>query len=281
KLCVSIRMYLILPFKQEGQLHIRRIKSISNSALYRNAVKLELYRYVTSTPFNRKHWLPPNFTMEDEPLESGRSFKHSLSDKTLADIVEASLGACYLSQGVESALDCAIKMMIPFPEIKHWKEFATLNNAISPSPTCDEAEFLYLDIEAIESSINYNFRNKRLLYEAFTHPSCPNPNTSCYQRLEFLGDAVLDFLVVSYLFERYPGLKPANITELKGASVSNNFLSFISHSLGLHQHLIHSSSALSSNLMEFIDQMEKMQQTKQNQPHQYWLKLIHRKRLQI
>ncbi|KAK9768192.1 Dicer-like protein 1 [Basidiobolus ranarum] len=273
KLGVSIRVYLVYPSKQEGQLHCQRIKSISNCALFRNAVKLELNKYVTSAPFNRKHWLPPNFVI-DSASDLKRTSGHTLSDKTMADLVEACLGACYLSSGEESALDCAIKMMIPFPEIKHWREFATLSN-LPPQIRSDGVQSQNFNFEEIEDLLDYKFQDPRILLEAFTHPSYPNPSTPCYQRLEFLGDAVLDFLVVSYIYDKYTHSTPAEITNLKSASVSNTFLSVVSHSLGLHKHLVHFSSLLDMNITEFVNQLEKCksQAEEQGSNNQYWLHL--------
>ena len=54
----------------------------------------------------------------------------------------------------------------------------------------------------IEKKINYTFINKKLLGTALTHPSYDNNNN--YQRLEFLGDAILDNVVSSYLFDKFP-----------------------------------------------------------------------------
>jgi dsRNA-specific ribonuclease len=57
---------------------------------------------------------------------------------------------------------------------------------------------------AIEEHLNYDFRNRALLAEALTHCSWPNPAVPCYQRLEFLGDAVLDVLVTRHLYHAHP-----------------------------------------------------------------------------
>lgn len=46
--------------------------------------------------------------------------------------------------------------------------------------------------------------NRALLAEALTHCSWPNPAVPCYQRLEFLGDAVLDLLITRHIFRAYP-----------------------------------------------------------------------------
>lgn len=45
--------------------------------------------------------------------------------------------------------------------------------------------------EILENKIGYSFKHKALLVQAFTHPSYPFKYSECYQRLEFLGDAIL------------------------------------------------------------------------------------------
>ena len=50
----------------------------------------------------------------------------------------------------------------------------------------------------IDDKLNYNFKNRELVKRALTHPSKSKEN---YQRLEFLGDSILNFLVGEYLFK--------------------------------------------------------------------------------
>jgi ribonuclease III len=62
----------------------------------------------------------------------------------------------------------------------------------------------------VERSSGYPFRNRNLLFEALTHRSYVNegpPGTVDNERLEFLGDSVLGFLVSAHLFERFPHLR--------------------------------------------------------------------------
>jgi endoribonuclease Dicer len=49
----------------------------------------------------------------------------------------------------------------------------------------------------------YRFRARRLAEEALTHCSWPGSGSTCYQRLEFVGDAVLDVLVTRYFFTQF------------------------------------------------------------------------------
>ncbi|KAF8378092.1 hypothetical protein HHK36_029428 [Tetracentron sinense] len=64
------------------------------------------------------------------------------------------------------------------------------------------------------------------------------------QRLEFLGDSVLDYLITRYLYSRYPGISPGLLTDLRSASVNNDFYAQSSIKAGLHKHFLHASSEL-------------------------------------
>ena len=55
----------------------------------------------------------------------------------------------------------------------------------------------------LEAMLGYKFRNLGLLKEACTHCSWPDQSSACYQRLEFLGDAVLDLLITRYYIMGY------------------------------------------------------------------------------
>ena len=68
------------------------------------------------------------------------------------------------------------------------------NYATSPKNEVDKRKYLSLsrELEELEAKINYTFKDKTLLIEALSHPTCyTNRLTVSYQRLAFLGDAVL------------------------------------------------------------------------------------------
>lgn len=76
------------------------------------------------------------------------------------------------------------------------------------------------------------------------------------QRLEFLGDAVLDYAITSHLYYKYPGLSPGSLTELRSASVNNNCYALSSVKAGLHNHILHSSSALQSLIAKAVQDIK-------------------------
>jgi ribonuclease III len=78
------------------------------------------------------------------------------------------------------------------------------------------------DLHELEARLQLEFSNKGLLERALTHRSYLNENpdvTRDNERLEFLGDAVLDFVVGDYLFRRLPDLPEGELTSLRAALV--------------------------------------------------------------
>jgi ribonuclease-3 len=84
-------------------------------------------------------------------------------------------------------------------------------------------------------TIGYNFKNPRLLTEALTHSSYlnENPGSVSNERLEFLGDAVLELTVSSYLYNNYPDLSEGELTKFRASAVCEATLAKAARRLGL------------------------------------------------
>lgn len=93
-----------------------------------------------------------------------------------------------------------------------------------------------------ESSTGIIFKNKDLLREAFTHRSYLNETRekglTHNERLEFLGDAVLELVVTDYLFKKYPSESEGNLTAYRSGLVNANTLSDIAVNLHLADYLL-------------------------------------------
>ncbi|CAI5525142.1 unnamed protein product [Closterium sp. Naga37s-1] len=89
-------------------------------------------------------------------------------------------------------------------------------------------------VREIEAALGYEFRDKRLVLEALTHPSFVNwasdEVVTCYQRLEFLGDAFIDYFVTRQLHLQHPHQTPRQLTFRRAALVNNENLSRIATS---------------------------------------------------
>jgi len=82
--------------------------------------------------------------------------------------------------------------------------------------------------------------NPTLLQQALTHRSYAyeNNNVPNNERLEFLGDSVLGFVVTAHIFKRFPQLAEGELSKLKNAVVSAKALAVVGQALGLGEHLV-------------------------------------------
>lgn len=88
----------------------------------------------------------------------------------------------------------------------------------------------------VEQILGYSFRQKGLLEEALTHPSCAK--TYSNQRLEFLGDTVLGLMVAEILYRRFPKEKEGDLAKRHAALVRGETLSQWVVAKGLNQYLL-------------------------------------------
>ena len=92
-------------------------------------------------------------------------------------------------------------------------------------------------VSSIEKKINYIFHNKDYIRQAFTHKSLDTSPRKNYERLEFLGDAVLDIIVSRELMREFPDGDEGLLTQRRASLVQKPFLATIGHLLDLMDHL--------------------------------------------
>ena len=97
------------------------------------------------------------------------------------------------------------------------------------------------DYSDFEAKIGVTFRDKALLRQAFTHRSYLNENRSVEwghnERLEFLGDAVLELVITDHLYRTYPDKNEGEMTSLRSAVVKAETLSDVGVDIGINQYL--------------------------------------------
>jgi ribonuclease-3 len=89
-----------------------------------------------------------------------------------------------------------------------------------------------------EERIDYRFKDRKLLKSALTHASGADHRLASNERLEFLGDAILGFVICELLFNNYPEFLEGDLTKIKSVVVSRQTCAKISRSLGLSEFLI-------------------------------------------
>jgi len=103
-----------------------------------------------------------------------------------------------------------------------------------------------IDFSKFEKKIGIKFKNKNLLKQAFTHRSYINENSSGpagrllghNERLEFLGDAVLELVITEYLFSKYPKRNEGELTSFRAALVNADMLFKVAQSLSMEDFLL-------------------------------------------
>ena len=95
--------------------------------------------------------------------------------------------------------------------------------------------------EDFEQRLCHRFKDRSLLITALTHSSCAyesNKDTVCNERLEFLGDAILDFVVGEAIYRRFPDMDEGGMTEMRAAAVCEKALADYARQLDLGQYIL-------------------------------------------
>lgn len=128
-------------------------------------------------------------------------------------------------------------------------------------PTYQVAEALGKHLElakSVKAVHDYHFRFPRLLRSAFNHPSLPSAwsdGIPSYQRLEFLGDSLLDMACIAHLFYNYPDKDPQWLTEHKMTMVSNKFLGAVCVKMGFNKYIRQNSGIMQSQITEYTEEL--------------------------
>jgi ribonuclease-3 len=98
------------------------------------------------------------------------------------------------------------------------------------------------DLSSLENSLGYTFKKKSRLKEALTHKSYAHEkskeHTSFNERVEFLGDAVLELIISEYLFTSHPEYTEADLSRIKAYAVQESTLAQISKELDIGAYLL-------------------------------------------
>ncbi|KAF5743147.1 Ribonuclease III putative isoform 1 [Tripterygium wilfordii] len=274
KYAVSCHLYLRCPEKHEGQLSARRSLAVCNATLYKLGTDCKLQGYIRDSAFEPCRWIAPGqrslrsvpckcgvdtlevpldskFQTEDPKVVVGKccDMGHRwMGSKTVSDCVESLIGAYYVSGGLAGAL--------------HLMKWLGMDSELEPSLLLEAIKSASLrsyipkveEISSLESKLGYKFAVKFFLQEAITHASEEEQGVNyCYQRLEFLGDSVLDLLITRYLYQKHAELDPGELTDLRSASVSNENFAQVAVRHSLYEHLQHCSTLLSSQITEYVN----------------------------
>lgn len=304
KLCTSIYLFNTRTLDHEGKLSEARARRVSNVNLFCLAKKKGIATKIfandfvmggdSSSGFDRIRWIPPGFVIAGESLPQGpspleeRYHYHRVTDKGVADVAEALIGAYTVAGGLQGGIafmkwlgvkldmppDISTSTAEPF-EIKDSKRSLLFVNSSAifksyfgepKSPrfipkNSEDINRMISQTANVQQRIHYQFKNHLLLIEALTHPSYARNNiTDCYQRLEFLGDAILDYVVTCQIYQSDASSTPGEITELRSAIVCNQRFAELAVDLNLHRSMLHSSPDLFKKMGKYAIALKERQE---------------------
>jgi dsRNA-specific ribonuclease/ERCC4-related helicase len=241
KALASMTVFQNRPFDHEGLLTSARDRIVCNSFLCNTSQNLELYNVVvlTGSSIRARSW--------QWFLGSPQEREVVLSEKLLADCVEALIGIHHLSGGMRRAAKFIADMGILNENVNSFsRPFA--RPSLTPRDNSRDPRLASPWLGEVESIVGYTFCRKELLLEALTHASYTKSKVMSYQRLEFLGDAVIGFVILNGFFHKYPDFPPSELTFLREPALSNELFGRVVIEHGLHKYLWHNSKALNCDI---------------------------------
>jgi len=201
---------------------------VSNARLCDAALACGLDEFIITTPFTGKGWRPLYVAGLNGMEPGGQSATRSVARKTVADVVEALIGAAWRMGADPVALSVA-RVLLPEMDLPSLE--AARLRLLAAEPADEPASER---LRLLQQLLGYSFRKTSLLVQAMTHASDSQAHAS-YERLEFLGDAVLEMVVAREL-ERHGGhLAPARLHAVRQALVNTDYLGFLALEWSLPQ----------------------------------------------
>lgn len=255
KVIFSMAAFVMNPEDDEGILSDARDVEVSNQRLADLAIEMKIHDCVAFSGVSQKAKAWPWFwgTHQKKSIQ--------ISEKVLADCVESLIGVQYIEGGMEQAarfMDRHKLLPRACEVLGICKNDGQSNGVMVPVPTYGSGDERINSglLTEVEEIIGYKFCNKGHLVVALTHGSYRNGRTPSYQRYEYLGDAIIGFVLLSHFFHKYTNLSPGALTALRGPALSNDLFARVIVSLNLHSKFWYDCPPLTSEINKFANLIE-------------------------
>jgi len=231
-------------YLHEGDLSLLRSAMGSNERLMNAAKSAGLDRFILYKQLGRGQWIPIGLELHDVDADG----KETLSQfeeitpgrKVYADVIESLLGLVYVHRGFDAAFDVAKELGITLEREDGNDE---------PIDNYEPKKHLLSVIQNFLGGVEIN--RPELIEEAATHPSCIHEDVPCYQRLEWVGDAVLCLYARDWIYNQYTKLHVSEMVILEASIVCNETLAYVNVLNGLQRYLNHRDPSLPPRITEF------------------------------
>ncbi|KAH7325294.1 hypothetical protein B0J17DRAFT_681791 [Rhizoctonia solani] len=226
----------------------------------KNSASPLLQCIITDSIPTHRSWKPPASPTISEPHDAsdenqtvpdqGHRFeKDNTYTKGLVDCTKSTLGAAYLSCGIEAALEVGHALGFPLGGPTPWH---LRQEAFAFVQACEITELF----APLEEKLGYKFKNSSLVTEAFRHTTYDLPQGPSYHRLEFLGDSLFNLYAARYTYLKFPDMTAGQISSTRSRLVNVSVLGRLAVGLGLHKFILSSSANLQKVVADFAQEVE-------------------------
>ncbi|WWC86249.1 uncharacterized protein L201_001122 [Kwoniella dendrophila CBS 6074] len=251
--------------KQLEEFFLNRHIITSNRSLQNYSVSdnLQLNKFIRSKRLKVKDWLPKDwdFDWNSSDLPANRQnhklqklssddmeSQHDLGDKVLADVLEAIIGASYLTSRdfddvliVTHALGIPIKGLYKWSDIKYvippsisqQNKTTITTTSKTTNPEEKYMKFFKSKLNNENSILGYEFKNKSRIDQILSLDMNSPGRKNTFDKYRLLGNAILDYYIVENLFDKYPDEGPASLHNLKVSRTTEGVRSALCTELGL------------------------------------------------
>lgn len=251
KAITSLHCFVANNQDRENRLTHVRTAVVKNTNLVKISISQGLYRFLKTARHKYSKVRPAFFQLKADCFQN--SITHVFSEKMLADHVESLIGSFYIADGIKGAALFIDKLGIMKDDEKWNVTLNSLNyervdiltsatylsgefttDQLFPIPHLFDTGDLISQISQLQLTFNYQFKDLHLLQEALTHKSIDPKNN--YERMEYLGDAILDLIILGNIYPMRDNFTAEELTIMKHTLVNNNVFAKCAVSLELYRY---------------------------------------------
>ena len=192
---------------------------------------------------NRREWYPFGLqycsaeeSQDEQPICPNADLVcREPSTKVRADVIEALIGLIFIEFGYEQSIKVACELGVSFCSIKNVSTQPRMSDDLPITPSLVSFAQDFLGVTRLS--------NPQLIVEATTHQSCLHKPVPSYQRLEWVGDAVLCLAIREWLYRREEKLPVSKLVVLEATLECNQSLAFVGQTKGLVPYIDHRNAS--------------------------------------
>ncbi|KAJ7837089.1 hypothetical protein B0H14DRAFT_3704393 [Mycena olivaceomarginata] len=247
QLCTTVHLFNRYPNRHEGQLSLLRQNSVCNRFLSLRAKEIGLETFLTCETQGARPWRESiQRPVLDDFLRTSRCISREFPKRSLQDCMEATLGASFVTGGIDMSLHTGRALGLDFGGPMPWNIRYRIRGIARSKHVLGTGR-----------DTGLFFPLRKIATRGPHPPSFDNQTTSSYQRLEFLGDAILDLAVIDYMYRKFPDADSDQLAWPRTKAICASALAFVAvRCLKLHHLMLVNNVELSIEIQRCVPQLQ-------------------------